>query len=145
MEKAEQYKVHARVIWSKLKEIVEKRKLCYLVQTRLSKEKQIISVDTATLTRQTRSKENSLLNDETFAISHIRQKTQFIHRDKKIQLIRVIKVHFFALQRQLLTQKMKLKRQNGAGGMVKSSDLSSTRFSNYNNKWANTNKDVRGK
>ncbi|XP_071863332.1 tub domain-containing protein ktub isoform X1 [Bombus fervidus] len=47
-------------------------------------------------------------------------------------------------QRQLIAQKMKQKRQSGAGGMVQASNISSTQLTSHSTKWMNPNKELRG-
>ncbi|XP_015603772.1 protein king tubby isoform X2 [Cephus cinctus] len=44
-------------------------------------------------------------------------------------------------QRQLIAQKMKQKRQSGAGGMVQSSNISSTQLTSHSTKWMNASYD----
>ncbi|XP_012273640.1 protein king tubby isoform X2 [Orussus abietinus] len=47
-------------------------------------------------------------------------------------------------QRQLIAQKMKQKRQSGAGGMVQASNISSTQLTSHSTKWMNPNKELHG-
>ncbi|XP_014605187.1 protein king tubby isoform X2 [Polistes fuscatus] len=48
-------------------------------------------------------------------------------------------------QRLLIAQKMKQKRQSGAGGMVQASNISTTQLTSHNMKWINPNKELHGK
>ncbi|XP_015185008.1 PREDICTED: protein king tubby isoform X1 [Polistes dominula] len=48
-------------------------------------------------------------------------------------------------QRLLIAQKMKQKRQTGAGGMVQASNISTTQLTSHNMKWINPNKELHGK
>ncbi|XP_012255738.2 protein king tubby [Athalia rosae] len=47
-------------------------------------------------------------------------------------------------QRQIIAQKMKQKRQSGAGGMVQASNISSTTYNSHSTKWLNPNRELHG-
>ncbi|XP_046748157.1 protein king tubby isoform X1 [Diprion similis] len=47
-------------------------------------------------------------------------------------------------QRQIIAQKMKQKRQSGAGGMVQASNISSSQYSSHSTKWLNPNRELHG-
>ncbi|XP_066586249.1 protein king tubby [Prorops nasuta] len=47
-------------------------------------------------------------------------------------------------QRQLIVQKMKQKRQTGAGGMVQASNISTTQLTSHSTKWMNPDKIIHG-
>jgi len=51
---------------------------------------------------------------------------------------------YYLIQRQLIAQKMKQKRQTGASGMVQASNVSSTQLTYHSNKWTNSNKELHG-